>query len=236
MKPGEHIHTHNCGVHEFARDYHFAEAAKARSDPAGRRAPHVPGLQAQERQGRHAQLHRHPHQRELLGLRGALHRRRLQPLRHPRRLPQHRRRRALRAGHRLRHGGQGLGRLRRSPAHRMGLRQPPQPRRRADGRPRLRGDADSRSRSPLRAEGERDVPHHDHPGDGRNAQDRRARRRDDQGNACRRQRGEARDGAGFGNHAGAAMRRLGRLLRHHRQPGAGLRRRPAGANRAARRC
>jgi altronate hydrolase len=28
IKPGEHIHTHNCGVHDFARDYHFAEAAK----------------------------------------------------------------------------------------------------------------------------------------------------------------------------------------------------------------
>jgi altronate hydrolase len=26
--PGEHIHTHNCGVHDFARDYHFAEAAR----------------------------------------------------------------------------------------------------------------------------------------------------------------------------------------------------------------
>jgi altronate hydrolase len=28
IRPGEHIHTHNCGVHDFARDYHFAEAAK----------------------------------------------------------------------------------------------------------------------------------------------------------------------------------------------------------------
>ena len=26
--PGEHIHTHNCGVAEFARDYHFAEDAR----------------------------------------------------------------------------------------------------------------------------------------------------------------------------------------------------------------
>lgn len=25
--PGEHIHEHNCGVHDFARDYRFAEAA-----------------------------------------------------------------------------------------------------------------------------------------------------------------------------------------------------------------
>ena len=28
IRPGEHIHTHNCGVHDFARDYHFAEAAE----------------------------------------------------------------------------------------------------------------------------------------------------------------------------------------------------------------
>ncbi len=27
IRPGEHIHTHNCGVHDFARDYKFAEAA-----------------------------------------------------------------------------------------------------------------------------------------------------------------------------------------------------------------
>ena len=39
---------------------------------------------------------------------------------------------------------------------------------------------------------------------------------------------DARGGAGVGDHAGAAMRRLGRLFRHHRQPGARLRRRPAG--------
>jgi arabinonate dehydratase len=28
IRPGEHIHTHNCGVHEFERDYKFAEAAE----------------------------------------------------------------------------------------------------------------------------------------------------------------------------------------------------------------
>jgi len=28
IRPGEHIHTHNCGVHDFERDYKFAEAAK----------------------------------------------------------------------------------------------------------------------------------------------------------------------------------------------------------------
>jgi altronate hydrolase len=29
IQPGEHIHTHNAGVHDFARAYHFAEAATA---------------------------------------------------------------------------------------------------------------------------------------------------------------------------------------------------------------
>ncbi|CAN5243264.1 altronate dehydratase family protein [soil metagenome] len=28
IRPGEHVHTHNCGVHDFARDYHFAEGAR----------------------------------------------------------------------------------------------------------------------------------------------------------------------------------------------------------------
>ena len=28
IRPGEHIHTHNCGVSEFSRDYHFAEDAR----------------------------------------------------------------------------------------------------------------------------------------------------------------------------------------------------------------
>jgi len=28
IRAGEHVHTHNCGVHEFSRDYHFAEAAQ----------------------------------------------------------------------------------------------------------------------------------------------------------------------------------------------------------------
>src|SRR5579871_5076589 len=27
IRPGEHVHEHNCGVHDFARDYRFAEAA-----------------------------------------------------------------------------------------------------------------------------------------------------------------------------------------------------------------
>ena len=29
IEPGEHVHEHNCGFHEFARDYRFAEAAES---------------------------------------------------------------------------------------------------------------------------------------------------------------------------------------------------------------
>src|SRR5271169_2756290 len=28
IRPGEHVHEHNCGVHDFERDYRFAEAAE----------------------------------------------------------------------------------------------------------------------------------------------------------------------------------------------------------------
>ena len=28
IEPGRHVHVHNVGLHDFARDYHFAEAAK----------------------------------------------------------------------------------------------------------------------------------------------------------------------------------------------------------------
>ena len=70
----------------FERDYQFAQAARAEHDPAGRGAGDVPGLPPRQRQGRHAQLCRHPDQRELLGHGRRLHRRGDQPLGHPRRL------------------------------------------------------------------------------------------------------------------------------------------------------
>ncbi len=31
IRPGEHVHSHNCGMHDFARDYRFAEAAQPES-------------------------------------------------------------------------------------------------------------------------------------------------------------------------------------------------------------
>ena len=115
---------------------------RARGDAAaGRAARHLRGLPPRQRQGRHAQLHRHPHQRELLGLGRALHGRGGQSLRHPRRIPQCRRRRLVRARHRLRARRQGRG-LRGARAHAVGLCRPRQPRRRADRGPGLRGVPD----------------------------------------------------------------------------------------------
>ena len=114
----------------------------ARGAAAAARGPrHLRRLPPRQRQGRHAQLHRHPHQRELLGLGGPLHGRGRHPLRHPRAISQRRRRRLVRARHGLRARRQGRG-LRGARAHAMGLCRPSQPRRRAGGRPRLRGVPD----------------------------------------------------------------------------------------------
>ncbi len=79
-------------------------------------------------QDRHAQLHRHSHLGELLGLRGALHRARGGALRRARRSSRNRRRGGVRARHRLRARGEGRG-LRCAPAHAVGLRDARQPRR-----------------------------------------------------------------------------------------------------------
>ena len=68
IAPGEHIHVHNCGMREFARDY--AVGQDVRPTPMVPRAERrvVRRLRARQRQGRHAQLYRHPVDGELLGL------------------------------------------------------------------------------------------------------------------------------------------------------------------------
>ena len=187
-------------------------------------ARHLRRLPPRQRQGRHAQLHRRAHQRELLGLRRPLHGRGRDPLRHSRAVSQHRRRRLVRARHRLRAGRQGRG-LRGAGAHAVGLRRPPQPRRRARRRPRLRGVPDLAPEGQVRPGRRRQLPHHDHPGHRRHEKNHRGRRRAHQGDAAARQRRAARDHLRQRADAGAAVRRLGRLLRHHRQSGAGRRRR-----------
>ena len=63
IAPGCHVHVQNCGMGDFAKDYAFGVDATptAMIEPAG----HVRGHQAAGRARRHAQLHRHPDQREL---------------------------------------------------------------------------------------------------------------------------------------------------------------------------
>ena len=190
-----------------------------REHPAGRGTGDLPGLSPRQRQGRHAQLCRHPDLGELLDHGRRLHRQGDRALRHPRRLSQHRRHRRAEAGQWLRHR---LSRrdLRHAEEDHLGLCHQPEHGRRGHGRPRLRGFPDSALQGGLRRPGERDVPHHDDPGGRRHEEDRRGRRRGGEGHAADRQQGEARDAAGIGTDAGAAVRRLGRLFGHHRQPGA----------------
>ena len=132
IEPGEWVHEHNVEMHDFARDYRFAEDARQEEIlPVAEQAT-FEGYPPQERPGRHAQLHRHPHLGELLGHRGPPHGGGDEPLGPAGRLSQHRRRHPARAGRRLRAGCEGRG-LRDPQAHAVGLRHQPQRRRRGDG-------------------------------------------------------------------------------------------------------
>ena len=82
----------------------------------------------------------------------------------------------------------------------------------------------------IRAGRGRSLPDHDHPGDRRHQEDRRRGRRAHQGDDPDRGARQARDAARLRDHAGAAMRRLGRLFGHHREPGARRRGRRTGAH------
>ena len=76
IEPGEHVHVHNLAMGEFARDYAFCSLKKPTEYvPA---TGDLPGHRAGRRARRDAQLHRHPHQRELLGHGGADDRRAFQ--------------------------------------------------------------------------------------------------------------------------------------------------------------
>ena len=93
----------------------------------------------------------------------------------------------------------------------------------------------ARLKEQVRPDRGRQLPHHDHPGHRRHQEDHRGRRRAHQGDAAARQRGAPRDHLRQRAVPGPAVRRLGRLLRHHRQPGARRRRRHPGAPRRHRR-
>ena len=138
------------------------------------------------------------------------------------RLPERRRHRRHHPCHRLRHGRPRRG-LRHPAAHAVGLRQAPQLRRHPDDRPGLRGDADRLPPGSLQHQARALFPHHDAcRATGGTRAHHRARARHDQGDAAARQRLRPPAGLRQRDQPGAAMRRLGRLFRHHRQPGAGL--------------
>ena len=60
----QHVHVQNCGMGDFAKDY--AYGVDATPDRLFRPARDLPGHPPSRRPGRDPQLHRHPHQRELL--------------------------------------------------------------------------------------------------------------------------------------------------------------------------
>ena len=129
ISPGEWVHNQNVALHDFARDYRFAEGA--RNDemlPPELRATFEGYLRPDGKTGT----------RNYIGILTSvncsavgreIHRRRGQALRHPRRPSRNRRRGAVRSRHRLRHGGLWR-RLGRAAADAMGLCDASQSRRR----------------------------------------------------------------------------------------------------------
>ena len=161
-RAGRHVHVPQlrlCRIRARLRLCRGRQGNECHVLPVEQQA-HLPGLSPHQRQGRHAQLHRHPDQRQLLGLGRALHGRSRQPFRPAGRLSQRRRRRRLRPRHRLRHGHQQR-RLRHSSSARIwGMAGASQHRRRADRRARLRGLPDRPHEGEVRPQVEgRQSPH-----------------------------------------------------------------------------
>ena len=186
---GEHVHVHNVEMREFDRDYAFgADVRPTAYVPESERASFQGFLRANGKVGTRnyigvlttvncsATVCHHVADRTEDEVAGLCRRRRRHRRAHPR--------------HRLRHGraGRGLGPPAADP---LGLRPPPQHRRRADDRPRLRGQPDrlrcwrptDQSRARFRSL--------DHAGARRHRQDHRAGAGDDRGDAAARQRGTA---------------------------------------------
>ena len=63
IAPGSHVHTQNCSFAEFERDYAYAQDAREEPILAPERRATFQGYPAQQRQDRHAQLHRRLDQR-----------------------------------------------------------------------------------------------------------------------------------------------------------------------------
>ena len=189
IPPGDWVHEHNCGIGEdhgaFDRDYAFCEGVVPAEFVAGGAAGDVRGLSARQRQRRHAQLCRHPDLGELLGDGRRVHRQGDRALGHSRRLS-----RTSTASWRSKQAngcvidyrGESFDILKRT---HLGLCHQPQYGRGDHGRARLRGVPDPQAQGSLRRHRERDVPHHDHPGDRRHQKDRRGRRRGGARRCCR---------------------------------------------------
>ena len=141
IAPGAHVHTHNCSFAEFERDYAFAQDAREEPLlPPEARATFEGFRRGNGKAGTRnyigiltsvncsASVARF--MAEAVNRSGILER-----------VPQRRRRRLVRARHGLRAGRLGRG-LRGAGAHAMGLRRPPQSRRRARRGPGLRGVPD----------------------------------------------------------------------------------------------
>ena len=229
IAPGEHVHVHNVEMRDFDRDYAFgADVRPTAFVPESERASFEGFLRPSGKAG-HPQLHRRALDRELLGD-GLPPRRRDLSAGRARGLPQRRWHRRADPRHRLRHGRSRRG-LRDPAAHALGLCPPSQLRRRAAGRARVRGQPDRFPARGLPDPARAALSHHDHAGHRRHPQDDRARAGDDSRDAAARQRGAAAADLGLRDLARPAMRRLGCLLRHDREPRARRLRRPSGAPR-----
>ena len=229
IAPGEHVHLNNLAMGAFDRDYAFGADAKPTQyvDAAG----DVHGHRPRRRPRRDAQLHRHPVDGQLLGDRRARHRR---PF--PRRA-RSRRFRNVDGVVALTHGsgcgmdthGDGMQLLRRTlggyARHAnfagvliVGL-----------------GCEANQISSLLGAREPAGGPaaaHVQHPGHRRHGEDDRARRRASSSEMLPHANDvDAAAGAGVAHHRRPAVRRLRRLLGHHRQSGARRGGRPAGAPR-----
>ena len=228
IAPGQHVHTQNCGMGDFAKDYAYRRRRQA--DAEFRSARDLRRHPPSRRPGGDAQLYRHPHLGELQrACRGPRRRRVQEKSVHRRqsagRFSQCRRRGRADPQDRLRHdAGRAAGA---AAPHARRLCAACEFFRRRRARPRLRGQPDRRADGG--AEARRPSARDGHPGSRRHPQDRGGRHRLRARGVDRREQGQARAGAGQRTDGGAAMRRLRRLFRRFRQSGAGSRERSAGA-------
>ena len=216
IRAGEHVHVHNLGMAHFERDYAYGVDYKPTEfvpNPATFMGIKRPDGRVATRNyvaivsSVNCSAHVSRHIAEYFdGERLADY-------------PEHRRRDRHHPPERLRHGFHR--RAGGSAAARPGrLRHARQRALDADDRPGLRGQPDQRSAGRAGPEALGSAAGLHDPGHGRHAQDHPGRHRAHQGAAAGSQQGQARDLSGQPHHARPAVRRLGRLQRDQREPGA----------------